>query len=96
MLQIDIESTEIIERQKRDRSGSYFQQQAYVHTCDRDGRPMRHPELIFIFVPKDERGQPQPYKQGKYTLAPQSLVVRNRQLDLGFLNLVPMKPSQAA
>ena len=96
MLQIDIESNEVIERHKRDGSGIYHQQEAYVHTVDRDGRPNRYPEPIYLYVPKDERGNPQPRQPGKYTISPTSLVVRNRQLELGYLNLEPLKKSQVA
>ena len=91
MLRIDIEDAQVIERTKRDNSGVYHQQVGYAYTHDQNG-PNRHPEKIFIFVNKDRStGQPKPLPVGKYVLSPSSLRVRNGQLEVGFLNLEPVK-----
>lgn len=88
MLRIDIESADVIERPKK-AGGFYYQQVAYVHIVGRDG-PERYPQKIFLYVPI-EGGNPAPKKPGKYILSPSSLRVSNSQLELGFVNLEPVK-----
>ena len=52
-LVIDIETTDLEERTKRDGSGTYKMQEAYAHTVDREGKPKRYPELFHIYAPLD-------------------------------------------
>ena len=88
MLRIDIETDKVIERNKK-AGGFYYQQEAYAHIVGRDG-PERYPQKIFLYVPV-ENGNPAPQKPGKYTLNASSLRVSNSQLELGFVNLEPVK-----
>ena len=87
-LRIDIETDKVIERKKK-AGGFYHQQEAYVHIVGRDG-PERYPQKIFLYVP-EVNGKPDPQPPGKYILSPSSLRVSNSQLELGFINLEPVK-----
>lgn len=88
MINIDIEDSTVIERTGKSSGKVYYQQIAYAWTIDRDG-PVRHPEKIYIFV-QLQNGKPVGRPKGRYTVDPSSLRVKNGQLELGFLNLVPV------
>jgi uncharacterized protein YijF (DUF1287 family) len=89
-LQIDIEDKKVFHKTSK-QNKPYYIQEAHVHTVDRNGEPRRYPELINIFLQKDERGNPIPHEPGKYELAKTSFQVRNGYLELGFVNLIPLK-----
>lgn len=90
-IQIDIEDTNLIQRNKKDNSGFYYQQKAYAHIVDRDCVPSRYPKEITIFPPKDDSGNSIPYPLGEYSVSPNSFRVDNYgNLDLGFLVLRPL------
>ena len=91
MIKIEIEKQEAIERIKKDKSGNYYVQTAWAYTYDRDGRKKRFPEEIEIFVQRDDRGTPLPLPAGDYKISPQSVRVKYRSLELGFLQLEPLK-----
>ena len=90
MIKIDIETDQLIQRNKKDGSGVYYQQQAFAHTTDNMGNPKRYPEEIRIFPPKGNAGSVMPYKPGSYKLAPQSLRVQREQIELGYPVLLPI------
>lgn len=92
MIDISIESTDLETRQKRD-GGSYVVQTAYAHTSDRNG-PKRYPEEIRIFPKKDPQGKPIPYPMGDYQMADHCIRVQNGFLDLGFVELTPLKKAK--
>lgn len=87
---IDIESTNLETRSKKG-GGTYQVQEAFVHTTDQHGNPRRYPERINLFPPRDNNGNPIPYRAGSYILAPQSIRVNNGYLELAFPQLVPMQ-----
>lgn len=89
-LLVDIESEELIERNKK-AGGTYKVQIAYAHTVGRDGSPQRYPEQINVFPPMDNSGRHIPFKKGQYHIAPQTFRVNNGFLELGFINLMPAK-----
>lgn len=86
---IDIESTSLETRNKKG-GGTYQVQEAFAHTTDRHGNPMRYPERISLFPPRDNNGNAIAYPVGSYILAPQSIRVENGYLSLGFPQLIPM------
>jgi hypothetical protein len=90
MIKIDVESDQLISRNKKDGSGVYYQQEAFAHTSDQYGNPKRYPEQIFIFPQRDAAGSVVAYKPGTYKLAQQSLRVVRNQIELGFPVLVPI------
>lgn len=90
-LLIDIEEARIETRTKKG-GGSYYQQIAYVHLPNRDGSPSRYPKEISLFPPKNGEVV-EPYPVGKYLIDPSSFRVNNGRLELGFLNLSPVKKS---
>ncbi len=87
---VDIETTNLETRNKKG-GGTYHLQQAFVHLSDRDGQPKRYPTEMFMFPPRDDSGNPIPYKTGTYQVCPSSFRVVNGFLELGFLNLVVSK-----
>lgn len=91
MIKIEIEVQEAIERIKKDKSGKYYVQTAWASTYDRDGKLKRFPEEIEVFVQRNERGEPEPYPVGYYKISPQSIRVKYRSLELGFLQIEPIK-----
>lgn len=87
---IDIEDSTLETRNKKG-GGSYQVQPCYVHVSDRSGNPERYPRKAVLFPPRDNDGNPIPYKPGKYHLAPQSLqVAGNGFLELSFPQLIPI------
>lgn len=89
MVQIDIESEEIQERQGK--KGAYHVQTGYCHTFGRDGKPERYPREFALFPQRDNQGRPVPYKKGTYSIHPQSFRINNGFLELAFPTLVPVK-----
>lgn len=89
-MQIDIEEATLETRQKKG-GGSYQVQIGYVHTVDRSGNPNRYPEKIALFPQRTEGGEPIPYKPGKYRIGERCFRVNNGFLELGFLQLEPVK-----
>lgn len=87
---IDIESDQLEVRKKKN-GGTYTVQTAYVHTTDRNGKPNRYPEQISVFPPMDNAGNHVAFKKGQYHIAPQTFRVNNGFLELGFLNLNPVR-----
>jgi hypothetical protein len=90
-LTIEIETEELIEKVKKDKSGKYFVQEAWVHTLTREGHPKRYPERVELYAPSDARGVQRAYKLGTYVVSAQSFRVQYEQLQLGFLVLEPVK-----
>ena len=90
---IKIEMTaQVITRQKKDGSGSYYKQIGYAHILDRDGNQEKYPVKIEVMLSKQRNGEPQRYQPGDYNLAASSLRVdRYGGLEVGFINLVPIK-----
>lgn len=89
-LVIEVESTDLETRQKK-AGGTYQVQTGYVHTLDRGGKIRRYPEQFNIFPPRDDSGNAIPFKVGKYSVSAQSFRVNNGFLELGFLQLEPIK-----
>ena len=90
-MQITVEDTQLETRTKAGGKGTYQVQKAYAHTFNRNGTPKRYPEEIVIFPQRDPAGNPTPYQKGDYQLAPDAISVKNGFLDLGFINLIPVK-----
>lgn len=92
MILIEVEEMKTETRQKKNGTGTYELQAGYAHLTDRNGEPDRYPQKINLFPPRDGMGNSQPYKVGKYKVAPQSFKVGNAGfLELGFLVLEPAK-----
>ena len=89
-IHIDIEEQTLETRNKKG-GGTYQVQTGYAHVFNRNGEPERYPERFSFFPPRDNSGNPQPLKPGKYQLAPQSIKVENGFLALGFPVLVASK-----
>jgi len=86
---IDIEDTNIETR--KGKNGPYSIQLAFVHTVNRDGSAKRYPEQVNIFPQKDNDGNPVPFQKGRYYVDARSFRVTNGFLEMGFLNLTPVK-----
>ena len=96
MIKIEMTS-DIITRQKKDRSGNYHKQVGYASIPDRDGNQPKYPEKIEVMLPKTDNGEPDRFQPGDYQLAPSSLRVdRFGGLEIGFINLVPLKDIKKA
>jgi len=89
---IEIEDAALETRTKKDNSGTYQMQTGYAHTVDRQGNPNRYPEKIVFFPPRDNQGNAIALKVGKYYLGPGSFrIANNGQLEIGFIDLLPIK-----
>jgi hypothetical protein len=86
---IDIES-EFLETRNKKGGGTYQIQEAFAHTTDKNGKPLRYPERISLFPQRDASGASIPYKVGQYILSPQSIKVDSGFLALAFPVLIPM------
>lgn len=91
MLLIDIETSDLETLNKKDGSGTYHLQSAYVHLLGRDGQPERYPREVKVFPPRDPSGNAVGYRPGKYSLSPRSFRINNGRLELGFVNLDPVE-----
>lgn len=98
MLKVEIKKVNVMERNKKDGSGTYNLQTAYVYTYDRDGNPKEYPEEIEIFVPRNNAGMPEPYEVGEYVIKPESFRVNYKRVEMGFMVLEKSKaaPNKAA
>lgn len=89
MLKVEVPSSEIIER--RSKAGNlYYQQPVYVHTKDRNGNSKPYPEEVLIFCRRDG-DRPVAYEPGFYTFSPDMLRVNSKRLEVGFIELRPLK-----
>ncbi len=91
MIRVEIKSA-AVQRFVSKQEKPYFKQTAYAFLYGRDEKPEPYPREIKFMVPKDERLEPIPFAPGNYSLAPSSFRVgRYSDLEIGFLNLVPLK-----
>jgi len=90
-IKITVEDTNLIQKQKKDGSGSYFKQIAYAWIPDQDGSNPRYPKEIQLMANRDNNGNPVAYALGSYTLHGSSFRANNYgQLELGYLSLKPL------
>jgi hypothetical protein len=87
-IKISVESDKLIERTKRDKSGTYMVQEAWAYTYGPNGLHP-HPERIEMFPPK-ESGTPKAYPVGEYVLSPDSMSVKYGRFDV-FTRLIPFQ-----
>jgi len=83
MLRVEISSAEVVTKsgvsQRTGKKYSIREQEAWVHTCDKEGRVRPHPERVVVSLDDDQA----PYPPGSYTICPSSFLVdRFRMLDL--------------
>lgn len=93
MLRVEISSADVVTKSGvSKRTGNQYsirEQEAWVHTCDKEGRVRPHPERVVLSL---EDNQP-PYPPGSYTICPSSFFVdRFRMLDLR----LRLKPATSA
>lgn len=97
MIKIEIDSAEVKTKSgvsaRTGKPYSMREQKGYAYTCDRDGKPNRHPNTLCITLRDDQ----QPYAPGFYTLSPASFYTNKYdQLEISPV-LVPMQaPVKAA
>lgn len=95
MIKIQVSSIETVQRTSK-AGKPYYKQEAWAYLVNRDGVQEPHPSKIQLMVEKNQHGVPQPYQPGDYMLNPSSLRVgRFGDLEIGFVNLSPMRPPVA-
>lgn len=87
LIKIIVESASLIERTKKDKSGTYYLQEVWAYTYGPNGLHP-HPERVELFPPKDDTGAPVAYPVGEYFLALDSVGVRYNRLEI-FTRLTP-------
>jgi hypothetical protein len=98
MIKIEIESAEVKTKSgvsaRTGKPYSMREQKGYVYTCDRDGKPNRHPNTLVLTLREDQ----QPYAAGFYTLSPASFYTNKYdQLEVSpVLVAVPVAAVKAA
>lgn len=95
MIKIDIEDGKAIAKTSR-KGSTYHVQKGYLHSLEKDGTPKRYPEEFEFFVGTSDRGAPESYPPGSYTIHPTSMRVQNNNLEIGYLKLVPFSEKKSA
>lgn len=97
VIKVEDEKTETKSGTKDGKAWAIHEQRAYVQLFDSDGQPKKYPTEIRVAVEADDRGIPQPYPVGEYTLAPECFYVgKYDSLTLGRLQLVALPVSEPA
>jgi len=87
MQELKIEMTsEVIDRVKRDGTGSYKQQVAYAYTFGSNGQVNAHPEKIMCY----RANQSEVMAPGMYIADLRSIIVKNYNLEFGRLSFRPI------
>ena len=94
MLNIEIEKSTVRVQpytNKKGQPATLSFQEAWVFLVGADGKAERYPSKLEFIVPRDERGEPQPYAAGHYQLHPSAIYIDQNGRLAANMRLTPQK-----